>query len=682
MNVSRLLPCLLAGVVSAAMPTAETKPLAQMNWMGFDTKGAKSLVLPKPESGTWYTGTWKLLRSPEGTKVAEGAFPTPATWSGMGSDQFMLIQLPDTLGAGSYLLADDDVATGKRLSRVFTVKDRAYLPVVKALVKGFYYWRASTPIDTVYGGAWGWRAGHPDNNVTVYDQPARKISAPGGWYDAGDYGKYVVNAGISAWSLGQVADLLPGYTDTLNWNIPKIDSLPTLPGLINELKWEADWLLNMQDTDGGVWNKLTTWVHAGTVMPANDRAQRFALPKSTAATFNFIAVLAQMSRLMRPYSPLYVARCSTAAEKAWAWTVKNPAVLFPNTITNADGVKLGTGWYDVSSAAAESQPRFFAAMEMVRLTGSDRFVSQSDLSAWTTAIPKYGIQEWANMGMLGTYAMLLKSKEFPASLSELVKASTALINTQANTLKSGSNNGYGIPLDSKSFYWGSNGAVANKGMLLMNQWRATGDSACLRGAQALLDYLMGRNPINVSFVTGLPAVSATDTAHHYPVNIHHRQSESDDVDEPVPGYLSGGPNSNGGDQCVTKYANTAKPALSWLDDACSYASNEVAINWNAPMFNLAAQLDEAYSHSTSTSVLPGGSRRMLGAKLSGNDLMLPAGDAAMVSLMDLNGRELSRFEISGSPNVRGIKFSTSGGLSLVVVRQGNQVQVLPVIGIR
>ena len=77
-----------------------------------------------------------------------------------------------------------------------------------------------------------------------------------------------------------------------------------------------------------------------------------------------------------------------------------------------------------------------------------------------------------------------------------------------------------------------------------------------------------------------------------PLRPHHRPSVSDTVAAPVPGLLSGGPNPGMQDKCPG-YPSTL-PAKAWLDHACSYASNEIAINWNAPLAYLAFALDAAY----------------------------------------------------------------------------------------
>jgi endoglucanase len=138
---------------------------------------------------------------------------------------------------------------------------------------------------------------------------------------------------------------------------------------------------------------------------------------------------------------------------------------------------------------------------------------------------------------------------------------------------------------SSDFVWGSNAIAANQGMALLCAYRLTGDSTYLRAALANLDYLLGRNGPSYSFVTGFGSKS--------PMHIHHRPSQADGVEAPVPGLLAGGPNPHQEDHATTYPSNM--PALSYTDDVESYASNEICINWNAPLVFLAVGLEALLS---------------------------------------------------------------------------------------
>jgi endoglucanase len=136
-----------------------------------------------------------------------------------------------------------------------------------------------------------------------------------------------------------------------------------------------------------------------------------------------------------------------------------------------------------------------------------------------------------------------------------------------------------------NFSWGSNSVAANQGMQLLIAFRLTQDSTYLRAALGNLDYLLGRNGTTYCFVTGF--------GNRSPQHIHHRVSGSDGITAPVPGLLAGGPNP-GREDGVTTYPSSL-PALAYTDDQNSYASNEIAINWNAPLVFLSIGMEAILS---------------------------------------------------------------------------------------
>ena len=140
-----------------------------------------------------------------------------------------------------------------------------------------------------------------------------------------------------------------------------------------------------------------------------------------------------------------------------------------------------------------------------------------------------------------------------------------------------------ISMVTENYVWGSNAVVANQGMLLAIAHALTKDRRFLVGGQRQLDYLLGKNAFGRSFITGY--------GHMPPKFPHHRLSVSDGIDEPIPGFVVGGPNKGQQDLRNCPQYSSDLPALSWTDETCSYASNEIAINWNAPVAFLVAYLD-------------------------------------------------------------------------------------------
>ncbi len=232
---------------------------------------------------------------------------------------------------GSYIVC----VPGVGHSYVFEIDQNVNRPVALATLKGYYYQRASMPLEEKYAGKWHRSMGHPDNVVYVHASAATErrpegtiISTPGGWYDAGDYNKYIVNSGITMGTLLSAYEDFPAYFSKLNTNIP--ESGDAIPDILNEVIYNLRWMLSMQDpNDSGVYNKCTNAAFDGMIMPGITQAPRYVVQKGTAATLDFAAVTAQASRILSQYKkelPGLADSCLAASKKAWEWALINPAL--------------------------------------------------------------------------------------------------------------------------------------------------------------------------------------------------------------------------------------------------------------------------------------------------------------------------------------------------------------------
>lgn len=140
--------------------------------------------------------------------------------------------------------------------------------------------------------------------------------------------------------------------------------------------------------------------------------------------------------------------------------------------------------------------------------------------------------------------------------------------------------GYRTSLTSNDYIWGSNSVAANYGMQLLIANELKNDARYRFTALENLHYLFGRNTVSLSFVT-----QTGENAFRRP---HHRPSAADGIVEPYPGLLAGGPNRGRQDSAMKKLPPNLPPAKMYLDEQDSYASNETAINWNAPLVFLLA----------------------------------------------------------------------------------------------
>jgi endoglucanase len=140
-------------------------------------------------------------------------------------------------------------------------------------------------------------------------------------------------------------------------------------------------------------------------------------------------------------------------------------------------------------------------------------------------------------------------------------------------------------LSRSNYIWGSNSVALNYSVLLLFADRLAPKKAWRDAAFDNLHYVLGRNAFGVCWVTGL----GTNPFLHP----HHRPTAACSGGRAWPGLLSGGPNAGRQDPVLSHLPADTPPALCWVDEQGSYAGNEVAINWNAPLvFVLAATLPE------------------------------------------------------------------------------------------
>lgn len=547
---------------------SSTTPI-RINQLGFLPQSKKVAVIEQPANTHFY-----VARSGDNTKVFCGTYSVEATWAASGETvrkaDFSAVTTP-----GTYYLAD----VGGRQSYSFKIGNDVFADVTEAAVKAYYFNRASTELSAQYAGIWQRAAGHPDTNVIVHASAASNarpagtvISAPKGWYDAGDYNKYIVNSGISVYTLLAAYEQYSDFFKTVAVNIP--ESNDNVPDILNEVMWNLEWMEKMQDPDGGVYHKLTTLQFSGEQMPNKATAQRYVVQRTTSATLNFAAVMAVASRVYADFEQAYPGKSAVyrdAAIAAWNWADANPDVIYKQPSDVATGEY---GDKDVSDEFA------WAAAELYLLTGQssylDRFksIDADVISPWWGGVATLGYISLAEHGK-----SIMSNNDYQSVVSKIIAATSGVVTKYKASA-------YGVPMSHTSalvtdFTWGSNSGAANQALLVLFANRLQANSDLVDAATAAVDYIFGRNATGYSFVTGTGAKS--------PMGIHHRPSVADGIAEPVPGFLVGGPHSGQPEKPSCNYPSTL-PAKSYSDSWCSYSTNEITINWNAPLVYILAAL--------------------------------------------------------------------------------------------
>jgi endoglucanase len=468
----------------------------------------------------------------------------------------------DRSGTGFTLTADGAV------SRPFTVAEGLYLPLLTDAMKFFYCQRSGIEIREDLRPGYGRPAGHTgDSDVPCApDAGDYRLDVRGGWYDAGDQGKYVVNGGITVWQLLHAFEHLRGLGD-LPLDLP--ESGNGVPDLLNEVRWELDFLLRMQAPGGMVHHKMhdREWTGLPT-LPHLDPQPRVLRPVSTAATLNLAAVAAQGARIFRGYDADYADRLLAAARTAYTAAGTNPIRYAPVEDT------VGGGPYNDDDVRDEF---YWAAAELYLTTGEQPYADAVLASPLHTAdvFGPYAF-DWAATAAAARLDLALTPSALPGR--DYVRASVVAGADRYLAVQRAHPYAVTYAPPGGHWEWGSNSMVLNNLVVLAVAHDLTGDARYRDAVLEGLDYILGRNALGLSYVTGY----GTDYAKN-----QHSRWYAHQVDPGLPhpphGTLAGGPNSGLQDEVAQARLAGRAAQFCYVDDIHSWSTNELTINWNAPL---------------------------------------------------------------------------------------------------
>jgi endoglucanase len=383
-----------AALAAAAGHAAPVGSAIEINQVGFLPAASKVALVPTAGAGD--SAGFAVLDAATGKSVFQGKLGPAGEWDAAGESirvaDFSAFKQP-----GSYRLA----VAGLPDSAPFRIAPDAYRALDAGAIRAYTMARASIALDAAHAGPYARPAAHPDDKVLVHESAASArrpagtvISAPKGWYDAGDYNKYIVNSGISTYTLLAAYEQFPDWFAKLPLNLP--ESGNRVPDLLNEALWNIEWMSAMQDPDdGGVYHKLTNKVFDPFVMPDKATTPRYVVQKTTAAALDFAAVMAAASRVMAPFDaqqPGRSKRYLAQAESAWRWAQQHPDVVYKQP---AD---IKTGEYGDTHLDDEFS---WAAAELLVTTGKDTYRA----AALEDAPVRKTEPDWAEVRPLGWYSL-------------------------------------------------------------------------------------------------------------------------------------------------------------------------------------------------------------------------------------------------------------------------------------
>lgn len=530
------------------------------------------------------------------------------------ADKVHTIDFSKLKESGTYYIEAENGAK----SREFTIGDKnIYSGMLFDSLNYFYQNRSGIEIESKYitsgdADSLARAAGHTNDTGEIeqtwgYSGSSGTQEVSGGWYDAGDHGKYVVNGGIALWTMQNQYEtaLKNGYEKSYadgTMNIPENNN--KYPDLLDEARWEMEWMFKMMvqsgDYEGMVYHKVhdEKWT-ALALAPADDKEKRIIKPPTTAATLNVSACAAQASRLWKGIDDDFSAKCLEMAKKTYEAAKKHPEMYAP--LDEA----IGGGAYGDNNAKDEF---YWAACELYVTTGDESYYKDMKASDYFLKlqtsisdgehVDTIGSYDWGNTAALGTLELALNKdsvngddyKNVTKSISDAADYYLGIEKKQ----------GYGLPYgqskisynDSDSGYvWGSNSFVADNAIVISYAYNLTSDAKYMNGVISAADYLLGRNAMDYSYVTGYGT--------HAAENPHHRwwANQVDALFPKAPsGVLVGGPNSGMQDPWVQGSGwkkGAIAPQKCYLDNIEAWSVNECTINWNAPLAWMVSFLAQA-----------------------------------------------------------------------------------------
>ena len=592
-------------VKTATPPPAyepDTRSRVRVNQVGYLPQGPKRATIVTDAAAPV---AWEL-RAAGGALVASGK----AALAGTDPTSGLKVQTVDfskvtAKGTGFTLVADGET------SDPFAIATTIYSQLRYDALNYFYPARSGIAIDapgTVYDRPAGHVSG-PDGAVNKGDLDVACLTAAddgaswsygtwtcptgyardvvGGWYDAGDHGKYVVNGGIAVQQLLSTYERTLYATDVAKTALkdgtlegPADESGNGVPDVLDEARWELEFFLAMQvpagsgmtvsstDTrslDGLVHHKIhdVGWTGLG-LLPSADPQQRRLHRPSTAATLNLAATAAQGARLFQKYDKAFAAQLLAASKTAYAAALRVPDLYAP-----ASAGANGGGPYDDSEVSDEF---YWAAAELYLTTKSTVYKNavatsvHRDDDIWTE-----GGFNWGSTAALGRLDLATVPSDFrtQARSSVVAGAEKYLAWQKAQPF------GTAYPGSNGTYDWGSNSMVVNNQVVLATAFDITRDARFSRAVLESMDYLLGRNALNNSYITGY----GTQFSSHQ----HSRW-----MVPPPNGSLAGGPNSLRSTwdpvmNALFPESNPCTPQRCYVDDIEAWSVNEITVNWNSAL---------------------------------------------------------------------------------------------------
>lgn len=569
---------------------------------------------------------------------------------------------------GLYYIYDPSTAEA---SAAFEINDTIYDNVLKVATKMFYYNRANMAKAPPYV-----QPQYTDGISFTQDEFARDVydqnntsttkDMRGGWFDAGDNNKYVTFAETA------VHDLLWAYRMNPevfgdDYNIP--ESGNGIPDILDEIKWETDWLLKMTNPDGSVHIKVGNRNYGENVNtpPSSNNDIRYYAPTCTSASLANASMLAHVSKVFEQFPSLnsYAEILKDNAELCWQWVL--PYLNNDTLEENCDDGSVVAGDADRSSTE-QRKMALTAAVYLYDLTGNsiyNDYIIDNINDAVIINNNQWDNYELRNIDALLHYTTLSNADNTTRNLI-IASAESNASNNYNNYYQFNELDLYRGYCNDWTYHWGSNNSRASMGNLnlIIKYYGINTSSNSSYGLRAkeILHYFHGVNPLDLVYLSAMEDYGAENSLKE----IYHfwfaDGSQWDNADitafGPAPGYLSGGCNQNYTANTNLTPPYNQPPQKSYLDFNTSNPDNsweisEPAIYYQAAYVRLLSGIarlneDDTLSNNEVNSDL-------LSVQLAPN----PAVDGLKLNGWNFDNSSLKIFSINGKEVLHLSNFSSS-----------------------
>lgn len=545
-----------------------SEPFIKVNQLGYGILSDKyALVSGYADKLTAVAGTpFTVKRASDNAVMYTGKLKLADDYDTQSGERIFEADFSPLLIPGTYYISV--TAAGVADSLPFQIGNNVYQPLVVDASRYFYYQRQGIALDPAHAGAYTRGVGDPQDADAPFASgvnPPRDVSQ--GWYDAGDYGKYVNSGAVAVSDLVWSYQLFPNEFNHTQLNIP--ESGNGIPDILNESKWELDFILKMQNqTTGGFYHMVQPTT---SVAPDQDTTTRYiedvngsqtnVMPTDDAASA--AAALAEASISFKKFDPAYANTLLTAAEHGWDYLMANP-----------NGVGSVPGPYGIGNDQAD---RLWAAAALYRATSDDQYNLyflanyQQFAGSWdSTRDNPEGVGNMAQIAFLDYTAAAHPNPTAKAWFASIFQTwSEGVLGRSEQTP-------WHNTLEDNDYYWGSNGVVLDTvqvlavGNMVLGAHNLVTDARVAQAVESAMNYILGINPLQLSFVTGEGANSIS--------TIYSTMWSNEGIPGVPKGYMADGPNNQNNPllYCMA-------PAKCYLDNDSNWTTNENAIYWNAAL---------------------------------------------------------------------------------------------------